>query len=240
MKNKKKNSDIYNFISKKKLKKCVESFVKGYQKAYINQREKFFSNKIDPMLAIFSIFLNDINYDKWIKSENARQLNKTLENLNGSFQQDLLRSMNGWKKMEILDAVNDTKKLIVDVKNKYNTEKGSKKVKQYDEISSCLKKTKYLGFTGYYLTIIKNKKGSLDRPFVPSDNTTRQRRPSREDIREIDGVTFYKKITGDKHFFFKIYQEIPKVLSEILNKKDFGKVLIKDKRFKNYFKLTFN
>ena len=110
-------SDIYKHITKEKFKKCVSNFVIGYKSAYKVQNKNFFSNKIDPMLATFNIFLNDIDMDKWIKSENARQLQKTLENLNGNFQQDLLRNMNGWKIMEVLDAVNEEKKMIVDVKN---------------------------------------------------------------------------------------------------------------------------
>ena len=88
--------------------------------------------------------------------------------------------------------------------------------------------------------MIKNVKSDLDIPFEPPDNKTKTRRPKREDIRIIDGVTFYEKITGDKKFLYKVYQEIPIVLSEILKKEDLKKEIIEDERFESFYKKTFN
>ena len=232
--------DIYKYIDEKKFKKIIKKFCYSYIPELKDKENTFFRNKIDPMLSIFSMFLNDFNYDSWVSAEKTRQLQKSLENYNGNFQQDLLRSMNGWSKMEILDAVNKEKKMIVDVKNKQYTEKGDKKVASYDSIKSCLAKKEYKGFTGYFLVMIKNVKSDLDIPFEPPDNKTKTRRPKREDIRIIDGVTFYEKITGDKKFLYKVYQEIPIVLSEILKKEDLKKEIIEDERFERIYKKTFN
>ncbi|WP_440656521.1 Eco47II family restriction endonuclease [Candidatus Pelagibacter sp. HIMB1509] len=232
--------DIYKYIDEKKFKKIIKKFCYSYIPELKDKENTFFRNKIDPMLSIFSMFLNDFNYDSWVSAEKTRQLQKSLENYNGNFQQDLLRSMNGWSKMEILDAVNKEKKMIVDVKNKQYTEKGDKKVASYDSIKSCLAKKEYKGFTGYFLVMIKNVKSDLDIPFEPPDNKTKTRRPKREDIRIIDGVTFYGKITGDKKFLYKVYQEIPIVLSEILKKEDLKKEIIEDERFESFYKKTFN
>jgi hypothetical protein len=232
--------DIYKYIDEKKFKKIIKKFCYSYIPELKDKENTFFRNKIDPMLSIFSMFLNDFNYDSWVSAEKTRQLQKSLENYNGNFQQDLLRSMNGWSKMEILDAVNKEKKMIVDVKNKQYTEKGDKKVASYDSIKSCLAKKVYKGFTGYFLVMIKNVKSDLDIPFEPPDNKTKTRRPKREDIRIIDGVTFYEKITGDKKFLYKVYQEIPIVLSEILKKEDLKKEIIEDERFESFYKKTFN
>ena len=232
--------DIYKYIDEKKFKKIIKKFCYSYIPELKDKENTFFRNKIDPMLSIFSMFLNDFNYDSWVSAEKTRQLQKSLENYNGNFQQDLLRSMNGWSKMEILDAVNKEKKMIVDVKNKQYTEKGDKKVASYDSIKSCLAKKEYKGFTGYFLVMIKNVKSDLDIPFEPPDNKTKTRRQKREDIRIIDGVTFYEKITGDKKFLYKVYQEIPIVLSEILKKEDLKKEIIEDERFESFYKKTFN
>ena len=232
--------DIYKYIDEKKFKKIIKKFCYSYIPELKDKENTFFRNKIDPMLSIFSMFLNDFNYDSWVSAEKTRQLQKSLENYNGNFQQDLLRSMNGWSKMEILDAVNKEKKMIVDVKNKQYTEKGDKKVASYDSIKSCLAKKEYKGFTGYFLVMIKNVENDLDIPFEPPDNKTKTRRPKREDIRIIDGVTFYEKITGDKKFLYKVYQEIPIVLSEILKKEDLKKEIIEDERFESFYKKTFN
>jgi hypothetical protein len=232
--------DIYQHIDEKKFKKIIRKFCDSYIPELKDKENTFFRNKIDPMLSLFSMFLNDFNYDSWVAAEKTRQLQKSLENYNGNFQQDLLRNMNGWKKMEILDAANTEKKMIVDVKNKQYTEKGDKKVASYDSIKSCLSKKEYKGYTGYFLVMIKNVKSDLDIPFEPPDNKTKTRRPKREDIRIIDGVTFYEKITGDKNFLYKVYREIPVVLSDILNKEDLKDKIIEDKRFENFYRETFN
>ena len=234
-------SEIYNSIDENKFKKIVKHFCDSYLLELKEKEHTFFKNKIDPMLSIFSMFLNNLSYDSWVSGEKTRQLQKSLENYNGNFQQDLLRNINGWEKMEILDAVNHEKKMIVDVKNKQYTEKGDKKVASYDSIKTCLNKKKYKGYTGYFLVMIKNVKSSLDIPFTPPDNKKNgKRRPLREDIRIIDGVPFYEKITGYKEFLYKVYKEIPIVLSNLLNKEKFKEEITEDLRFENFFKETFN
>ena len=233
-------SDIYNSIDEEKFKQVIKQFIDSYLPELKGKEKTFFKNKIDPMLALFSMFLNNLNYDSWITSEKLRQLQKSLENYNGNFQQELLRNMNGWQKMDILDAVNHEKKMIVDVKNKQFTEKGDKKIASYDDIKSCLNKKKYKGYTGYFLVMIKNVKKPLDIPFTPPDKKTKKNRPKREDIRIIDGTAFYEKITGDKDFLYKVYKEITIVLSSLLKNEELKDEIIKDKRFDDFFKKTFD
>ena len=103
-------SDIYNSIDEEKFKQVIKQFIDSYLPELKDKEKTFFKNKIDPMLSLFSMFLNNLNYDSWISSEKLRQLQKSLENYNGNFQQELLRNMNGWHKMDILDAVNHEKK----------------------------------------------------------------------------------------------------------------------------------
>ena len=232
--------DIYQFIDENKFREIVKKFCNSYIPVLKNVENTFFKNKIDPVLALFRMFLNDLNYNSWVSSEKIRQLGKSLENYNGDFQQELLRNMNGWKKMEILDAVNHEKKIIADVKNKQYTEKGDKKISSYDSIKACLNKKKYKGYTGYYLAMIKNVKRSLDIPYTPPDNKTKKNRPHREDIRIIDGFAFYGKITGDKNFLYKVYKELPNVLSSLLNKEDLKNQIIEDERYESFFKKTFD
>ena len=43
-----------------------------------------------------------------------------------------------------------------------------------------------------------------------------------------------------KNFFYKVYKEIPIVLLNLLGKQDLFDKLIKDKRFIEYYKKTFN
>ena len=120
-------SDIYNSIDEEKFKQVIKQFIDSYLPDLKGKEKTFFKNKIDPMLALFSMFLNNLNYDSWVSSEKLRQLQKSLENYNGNFQQELLRNMNGWQKMDI-SMLLIMKKMIVDVKNKQFTKKVIKKL----------------------------------------------------------------------------------------------------------------
>ena len=55
-----------------------------------------------------------------------------------------------------------------------------------------------------------------------------------------NSFAFYEKITGDKEFLYKVYKEIPVVLSNLLNKEKLKEEIIEDDRFEKFFKETFN
>ena len=57
-----------------------------------------------------------------------------------------------------------------------------------------------------------------DKPFTPSDNRTHQRRDAREDIRVIDGKSFYELATGDSEAIKKLYNVLPAVINNLLSK----------------------
>ena len=76
---------------------------------------------------------------------------------------------------------------------------------------------KYHGFTGYYVEIIPKNPVRYNKQFTPSDNTTKSNRKGRDDIRIIDGYSFYSLLTGDENALFKIHQFVIKKLSERMN-----------------------
>lgn len=76
--------------------------------------------------------------------------------------------------------------------------------------------------------IIQKKKGSENK-----------KRKAREDIRKIDGVTFYKKITNDENFLKKIYIELFSKLLSISGKNSFAEIK-NDPRFEEYYLKTFS
>ena len=84
----------------------------------------------------------------------------------------------------------------------------------------------------------------MEKPFTPSDKTKKikskkKNRKKRENLREIDGVSFYKKITKDKYFLKKIYIELFNKLLKINRKNSFSAIK-DDDRFIEYFTKTFD
>jgi hypothetical protein len=172
-------------------------------------------NIIDPFSAIFDASFKDISLSKWVEQEKSRQIQKTFQNAIGNFHQKVLGSIRGWKNLEkgnVADVLNEDKKIIAEVKNKFNTTKGNHKIAIYDDLEELIT-NKYKGYVGYYVAILTKKR--FDRAFTPSDNKKHIRRSENEKIREIDGATFYDMATGEKDAAKKLYHALPAILADI-------------------------
>jgi len=56
-----------------------------------------------------------------------------------------------------------------------------------------------------------------NKPFVPSDNTkSGQRAVAREDIRLIDGRSFYTIVTGEEDALAQLYKSLPEMIRRAL------------------------
>ena len=121
----------------------------------------------------------------------------------------------------VVDLRCQSKKILAEVKNKWNTTKGNHKVRVYDDIKKLLAKPQNKDFKGYYVAILS--KAKINAPFAPSDNETSTPRPVDENIIEVDGATFYDIATGEENSLKKLYQALPYILGKILNNKEIEK-----------------
>ena len=174
-------------------------------------------------LILFQQFLMphfaSIAFDDWIKNEKIRQIQKTIQNDIGILHQNLLGSFEGWENLktnQVIDLKNDSQKIVAEIKNKFNTTKGNHKNAIYDDLKHIIDNT-YQGYTGYYVEIIPQKPKRYNEIFVPSDNKTGQKKPAREDIRKIDGYSFYELVTGEKDALYYVFQQINSFLKEKLS-----------------------
>lgn len=227
------------YISNKDLFAKVEEVIKLTQAA-VNMCEKnFYKNAIDPFSAIFDAFMKNISLEQWIQQESSRQIQKTMQNAIGEFHQKILGCVEGWQNMgtgNVFDLLNKDKKIIAEVKNKFNTTKGNHKVAIYDDLELQLK-NKYKGYRAYYVEIIPQNKKEYNNPFTPPDNKTKTRRAKNEKIRKIDGNSFYFFATGEKNPLKMLYDVLPIVIGIILNKKH--EYLTKDKFFIELFRRAY-
>lgn len=176
-------------------------------------------NVIDPFASVLESAVNSYSYQSWIDAEIMRQKQKTLTNKIGDLQEELIACIIGVENLargEVVDILCKDKRIIAEVKNKFNTTKGNHKKQIYDDISKVISQ-QYHGFTGYYVEIIPKKPIRYNKQFTPSDNTTKTNRVGRDDIRIIDGYSFYSILTGDKNALFKIHQFILDVISKQMN-----------------------
>lgn len=227
------------FISTSRLERHVREVLTTARKSLIDSEKKFYKNSVDPFSALFDAFWQDVSLSEWMKQEKSRQNQKTLQNALGNFHQNILGSMHGFDNLgtgKVFDIKNDTLKIIAEIKNKHNTTKGNHKVAIYDDLKKQLK-SRYAGYTAYYVEVIPKNKKTYNKPFVPSDNRTHKRRPVDESIRVIDGKSFYALASGDEYALEKIYARLPSLIAKTLRKprRKFGK----DASFTDLFKRAY-
>lgn len=172
----------------------------------------------------------------------VRQCQKTLTNHIGNLHQKILGQVTGWQDLGtggIVDLVCPSKQIIAEVKNKYNTVTGGKLAEQYYSLERLVtpKASQYKDYTAYFVNIIPKKPERFDLPFQPSDKDKGIKCPVNENIRIIDGASFYTLVTGREEAIQEFYDALPLVIEDIF-RTDYGlpNFTLPDKDlFKEYF-----
>lgn len=125
------------------------------------------------------------------------------------------------------------------MKNKYNTVTGGKLAEQYYSLERLVtpKASQYKDYTAYFVNIIPKKPERFNLPFQPSDKDKGIKCPVNENIRIIDGASFYTLVTGREEAIQEFYDALPLVIEEIY-RADYGlpNFTLPDKDlFKEYF-----
>lgn len=212
-----KGKNALPFIDDTELYKHVKTVLSVAREAREKAEKSLSTNVIDPFSALFDVSCQGISFAEWMKQEESRQIQKTLQNAIGVFHQSIIGSMHGWTNLntgEVADVVNTRKKIIAEIKNKYNTTKGNHKVKIYDDLKSLVG-GKYEGYLAYYVEIIPQGKKVYDKTFAPSDNKKHKRKPAHRNIRVIDGKTFYALAAGCPDALENLYMVLPQVIADI-------------------------
>lgn len=212
-----------NWITDVDLVNHTQDLLLYAQKARAKKKKEFHKNVIDPIQAIFEMSGFALNSADWKKAEFERQVGKAVQNKIGLFHQNILGSVTNWDNLgtgQIVDLRSTSKQIIAEVKNKHNTVTGSKKVDVYDQLESLVMPNTsiYNGHTAYFVNIIPKNSTRYNRPFTPSDNTTKTKRTSNNLIKEIDGASFYHIVTGEQSALRDLYLVLPNLVHHIMGK----------------------
>ena len=148
-----------------------------------------------------------------INNEIYRQRDKTNTNAIGYFHQNLFKYIKNCEVpkegFDVIYTDNNGRKIYVEMKNKHNTMNSSSSQKKYMRMQSQILKEN--DCKCYLVEVIAKKsqnivwKVSLDNQHV-----------SDERIRRVSIDKFYEEVTGDKDAFYKICNEIPMLIDEII------------------------
>lgn len=222
------------FISDDDLFTKTKPLVTLVERTADEEERRMDRNTIDPFSALFDAAKQNITLSEWLEQEKSRQVQKTLQNAIGNFHQEILGSMSGWESLQvggIVDVKNDNRKIVAEIKNKYNTTNSSSAEALYDHLSNVLGST-YRGYTAYHVQIIPRSRKEYDKPYFPSG------RQSNEKIRVIDGKSFYAMASGEKDALKMLYVVLPKVISKILQRPTDN--VTKDKLFLELFEKAYS
>ena len=170
------------------------------------------SNVIDPFQAIFNMTILGSHYDDWLKMEQLRQSQKSIQNTIGYFHQHILGMVDGWYDPGlngIVDSRNDDLKVVAEIKNKWNTMNANATNETYDKLADFLDDNP--GYTGYLVKIIPQRRNRYQKNFHPSNRT------ERHDLKEVDGATYYELVTGDKNALRKLFECLPAAIETVLD-----------------------
>jgi len=206
------------FISDNDLYESTETLVSAAKTAESDVEKNPYKNVIDPFSALVDAARQGISIEEWMQQEKSRQIQKSFQNAVGDFHQNILSSMpkcrNGGKAGN-LDVVCDEKKIIAEVKNKYNTMNSGAQVKVYDDLAGWLDfQYGKLGYTAYVVDVVPRNPKPYTKHYAPSDKGTK--RQTRQNLLRIDGRSFYAMLSDYDNAIDMLYEVLPSVLSSIL------------------------
>jgi hypothetical protein len=203
-----------NWISDDDLRFCIQEVLDAVAKANENADENIESNVIDPFSALFDMMRQNLSYVEWLNQEKSRQVQKTMQNEIGFFHQNVLGFTNGSEnpgRHSGADFVNRDKRIIAEIKNKYNTMNSSSAAETYRKLDEFLGKD-FSGFVAYVVFIVPQKSEDYDVAWSPA----KEKLPLRDDIRKIDGESFYRIVTGDPDALEDLFVVLPEIISTML------------------------
>lgn len=208
-----------SFITDERFREIVNDLLLIGEKAKIKAKQKFDRNVIDPFSMLIEMASFRMNSDQWVKSEENRQVQKSLSNDIGILHQKILGSVDGWQDLQtgnVVDLVNQDLKIIAEIKNKHNTLKGSDKFGTYKELEGLImpKTSIYKDFKAYYVEIVPSTASGYEKPFTPSDKKTGTKCDVNPNIIQIDGLRFYKLVTGVDDALEQLFNALPQVIKD--------------------------
>ncbi len=205
------------FVTDDDLKKFTKELIAAAIGAEHKVNKNPYKNVIDPFSALVDAARQKISLDEWILQEKSRQIQKSFQNAVGDFHQHILGATPGWQDAGeggSYDVINEEKKVIAEIKNKYNTMNSSSQLQTYDKLANWLDYGKE-GYVAYVVDIVPKNPQPYTIPYTPSERKVK--RQTRDNLLRVDGRSFYALATGYPDAIDRLYSALPKVLEIILS-----------------------
>lgn len=204
-----------NFITRENLKTHIKNTISTYERTLDGiDLNKFNSNIVDPIKMVFDSKVYRKSFEEVIKDELVRQRDKTNSNAIGYFHQNMFKYIKNCEVpdegFDVIYTKYDGNKIYIEMKNKHNTMNSSSSQKTYmrmqnkiieDDTAECF----------LVEAIAKNSQNIIWKVSLDGE------RFENEKIRRVSMDKFYEIVTGDRDAFYKICEELPILIDEIIN-----------------------
>ncbi len=200
------------FISNEDIFEHVKNTVRLYRVS-IDLKE-FNANIIDPIKLTFDSKVYGKSLREVIETECLRQIDKSNQNHIGYFHQNLFRYAPGWTvPPKGFDVVNEERHIFAELKNKHNTMNSRAALSVYsfmqnkilhDDKAVCM------------LVEVISKKSQNTKWHFGSY--------SHDNIRKVSIDRFYEIVFSDKDAFRKLYEVLPRIISDALKDEAMGSI----------------
>ena len=206
------------FIKKEDLKEHIKNTISTYNETLkCFDLARFNKNIIDPIKLTFDSKVYRKDIEEIINTEIYRQRDKTNTNAIGYFHQNLFKYIANCevpqKGFDIVFTKEDGSRIFVEMKNKHNTMNSSSSQKTYMRMQSKILQD--LKCECYLVEVIAKQSQkkvweiSIDKQIISNSR-----------IKRVSIDKFYEEVTGDKDAFYKICQELPVLIDEIIKEND--------------------
>lgn len=174
----------------------------------------------DPFTIVVQAVIFDQDANSMMAFEKLRAINKSISNAVGNWHQAVLGLAEGWNNLGSNGGGVDLmatgsageKPMAIEVKNRYNTIKGSDEKNMWDKLETISKAN---GAPSYIVQIVPKTPERYDRPWRVSCRT------EKPNIRCCDGATAYAKAFGVENALEELYKVFPRILEDVIGGESF-------------------
>ena len=175
-----------SWITDDALNEKIDLLVENASRASEHAERNIVANVIDPFSSLLVAKTFDIKAKSSLRgTQRAVSAIHGLSNHLGTFHQSILGSVAGWEDHDAgYDLECFDKQMLAEVKNKHNTMNASNREKVVDELKTAVRQ-KGRGWQAYLVIIIPKRPVRYEEEL-----------PTAPKVLEIDGASFYHKVTG--------------------------------------------
>lgn len=193
---------MLNWISEDDLQQCVRRLLQGAKDASRNAKKRRESNATDPFSSLLIAHTFGYSDPAGLETlQDAESALRGMSNALGEFHQSILGAIDGWVNHDAgYDLECESRKIIAEVKNKWNTMNATNRAKVEDDLRTALRQKR-----GDWKACIVQ--------IIPRNPERKIETITPKKLYVMDGASFYRLATGDVNALHDLFDAVCDIVS---------------------------